>query len=245
MSSSEASPTAAPPGPSSRTLPVLIVDDHPLLAQSAAIALRGRGLAASVAASTRRDRLVEEVRRRGPTLVLLDLDLGTGPTGLALIEPLRAAGARVLVVSGTGERMALVAAVEAGAVGWVHKSAPFAELVASVRAAAMGAQLAAADRQEVVDELRNHRHLLRQQAAALERLSPREAHVLGRLMAGHTAGEIAAEEFVSMATVRTQIRAVLVKLDATSQLAAIARARAAGFRPPNAPGSARSAAPRR
>src|SRR5659263_100120 len=144
MSSSEASPTAAPPGSSSRTLPVLIVDDHPLLAQSAAIALRGCGLAASVAASTRRDRLVEEVRRRGPTLVLLDLDLGTGPTGLALIEPLRAAGARVLVVSGTGERMALVAAVEAGAVGWVHKSAPFAELVASVRAAAMGAQLAAA-----------------------------------------------------------------------------------------------------
>src|SRR5450759_4245347 len=232
MSSSEASPTAAPPGPSSRTLPVLIVDDHPLLAQSAAIALRGRGLAASVATSTRRDRLVEEVRRRGPT-------------GLALIEPLRAAGARVLVVSGTGERMALVAAVEAGAVGWVHKSAPFAELVASVRAAAMGAQLAAADRQEVVDELRNHRHLLRQQAAALERLSPREAYVLGRLMAGHTAGEIAAEEFVSMATIRTQIRPVLLKLDATSQLAAIARARAAGFRPPDAPGSARSAAPRR
>jgi two-component system nitrate/nitrite response regulator NarL len=51
-------------------------------------------------------------------------------------------------------------------------------------------------------------------------------------MAGRTVQEIAAEAVVSVATVRTQVRAVLRKLDVPSQVAAIGRARAAGWIPP-------------
>jgi DNA-binding NarL/FixJ family response regulator len=64
------------------------------------------------------------------------------------------------------------------------------------------------------------------------RLSTREQAVLHELIDGRTAGEIAAEAFVSIATVRTQISAVLRKLGVHSQLAAVALARRAQWDEP-------------
>ena len=170
------------------------------------------------------------VRRRGTCLVLLDLDLGRGSDGLALVAPLCAEGARVLVVSGTTHRAALGAAVESGAVGWVGKSAPFGDLVAAVRRAAEGRTVVdSAARAPLLDELARHRQRARDNASALARLSPRETDVLAELVLGRTATQIAADHVVSVATVRTQIRAVLTKLGVSSQLAAAALARSAGF----------------
>jgi DNA-binding NarL/FixJ family response regulator len=48
-------------------------------------------------------------------------------------------------------------------------------------------------------------------------------------MDGRSAAEIAASSFVSLATVRSQIRAILQKLDVTSQLAAVAAAHHSGW----------------
>jgi DNA-binding NarL/FixJ family response regulator len=50
-------------------------------------------------------------------------------------------------------------------------------------------------------------------------------------MAGEPAESIAEHSFVSLATVRSQIRAILQKLDVRSQLAAVALARDAGWPP--------------
>jgi two-component system, NarL family, nitrate/nitrite response regulator NarL len=50
------------------------------------------------------------------------------------------------------------------------------------------------------------------------------------MMEGQTAATIAEESFVSLATVRTQIRSILQKLDTTSQLSAVAIAYQAGWR---------------
>jgi DNA-binding NarL/FixJ family response regulator len=55
-------------------------------------------------------------------------------------------------------------------------------------------------------------------------LTEREQDVLGALLAGRSASEIAARERVSLATVRSHIRAVLSKLGVSSQLAAVALA---------------------
>jgi DNA-binding CsgD family transcriptional regulator len=55
--------------------------------------------------------------------------------------------------------------------------------------------------------------------------------VLAHLVNARTADEIAAAEFVSMATVRSQIQAVLRKLGVNSQLAAVALANERGWTP--------------
>ena len=79
------------------------------------------------------------------------------------------------------------------------------------------------------------RELLRahaQQTRALEpftRLTPREADVLRLMIQGRSAAEMARAFVVAEATVRTQIRAVLRKLEVSSQLAAVARAWQSGW----------------
>jgi DNA-binding NarL/FixJ family response regulator len=60
----------------------------------------------------------------------------------------------------------------------------------------------------------------------------REREVLAHLMKGRTVREIAVSGVVSEATVRTQVKAILAKLDVTSQIAAVGLAHQVGWRPP-------------
>jgi DNA-binding NarL/FixJ family response regulator len=62
----------------------------------------------------------------------------------------------------------------------------------------------------------------RQIAEKLERLTRREREVLAELARGHRAQAVADQYVVSLATVRTQIRSVLGKLEVGSQLEAVA-----------------------
>jgi len=76
-----------------------------------------------------------------------------------------------------------------------------------------------------------------------ERLSPRERQVLMALMEGQTASEISREAYVSMPTVRSQIRSILSKLGVTSQLGAVVLAYRSGW--DGGPGAARGSEPER
>lgn len=103
-------------------------------------------------------------------------------------------------------------------------------MLGAVRSAARGQLTADATES---DQLRR---LLRQQRkdhaerlAPFARLSPRERDVLSHLVEGRSAEAIAAAGYVSLSTVRSQIRAVLGKLEVNSQLAAVAAVRAAGW----------------
>lgn len=70
------------------------------------------------------------------------------------------------------------------------------------------------------------------QLLEFNRLTPREEEVLFALMRGAKARDICAQSFVSMPTVRSQIRAILTKLGVTSQLAAVALAYQSGWAGP-------------
>jgi PAS domain S-box-containing protein len=98
------------------------------------------------------------------------------------------------------------------------------------------------DVQEAHETLEMARHLIRlsrherprEEGIGSERrnapvLTPRQREVLGLLASGKTAGEIGRELFLSQATVRNHIRALLQALGAHSQLEALARAREAGL----------------
>lgn len=206
---------------------VVVVDDHSMVAVSLAMALRGRGLeAAAVSPEDFAGRIDDPAPPGG--LVLLDLDLGGGADGARLVPRLRRSGWRVLLVTGSTDETRIAVAVAAGAVGRVRKSAPFDELVATAVRVASG-------RPVISDQERARMEIVARTAGAAakreqdrwERLTPRELQIAERIAAGRRPAAIAKEFVVSIATVRTQIRSILSKLEVTSQLevAAMARAR--------------------
>jgi DNA-binding NarL/FixJ family response regulator len=215
-----------------QTADVLIVDDHGLLAQSLAYALRAGGLQVGRCAELTTEAIVEAVESTRPDVVLLDLDLG-GEVGssVSIVPTLTDTGTRVVMMTGVTDRARLAACVEAGAVGIIPKSDPFERLVDGVqKVVEAGTLLTEHERQELLAELRRHREADRERLRDFEQLTPREAQVLAALMDGLSAEQIASRQFVSLATVRSQIRSLRLKLDVGSQLSAVALARKAGWR---------------
>jgi DNA-binding NarL/FixJ family response regulator len=221
------------PGPQSR-LPVVIIDDHDLISESLATALRGRALSARRQPVRSETDLLRALSVPPAGLVLLDLDLGRDDEGrpvdgLNLIGGLRAAGWRVIILSGTRNRAHLAAAIAAGALGYVPKSAPLTELVRAVVEAVEGRQIMTETERRHWTELHRRAQAARAQRDELMgRLTPREREVLDLLARGLRVATIAERFVVSEATVRTQVKSILRKLEVTSQLEAVALLRSAG-----------------
>ena len=207
---------------------MLVVDDHELVGTSLVLGLRSEGLAAHRCRPSGHEQVLAAAAELPPGLVLLDLDLGRDPAGrridgLPLVEPLVAAGWRVLILSGTSDHARVGGALAAGAAGWVSKSAPFPTLLRAVRDLLAGREIMPAARRRQLVELHLARSAERRELLAkLDRLTQREREVLAQLAAGQRAQAVADHFVVSLATVRTQIRAVLTKLEVGSQLEAVA-----------------------
>jgi two-component system, NarL family, nitrate/nitrite response regulator NarL len=210
---------------------VMIVEDHELLAQSLTVALAGEGMDVERVVASSPAEVLEGADRVRPAVVLLDLDLGaTVGSSVPLIGPLRELGTLVVMLTGVTDRVQLAECVEAGAIGIVSKTESFTHLVESVKeAVALGSLLSHGQRDELLRELRRQRADQEQRLKAFERLTPRERDVLAALMDGRSAEAMAEGWVVSLATVRSQIRSVLMKLGVNSQLAAVALARRAGW----------------
>jgi DNA-binding NarL/FixJ family response regulator len=231
--------TAAPldaQGPTAHNVHTVIVDDHQLLAQSLSVALEMEGLSCAVMELQDRDTLLREVLALSPELVLLDLDLGGDlGDGAELVAPLVAGGARVLVVSASTDPDQLCRALENGAVGLLAKAAPFQDLLAAVLAVGRGEEvMPPAQRRRILDQGRSRRSDTARSLAPFETLSVREGQVLRKLAEGQNVAAIAQACFVSEATVRSQVRAVLTKLGCSSQLEAVAAAHRCGWISPSA-----------
>jgi DNA-binding NarL/FixJ family response regulator len=211
---------------------VLVVEDHALLAQSLVIALNAEGCPARVADLIDPANLLQQVRTHRPGVVLLDLDLGALGDGVDLVQPLTELGARVLVVSGTTDRLRLAETVEKGAVGFLSKTVPFEQLLSTVLdVVAQRSVLSSAQRYELMAELRSARAARSKDLAPFKTLTPKERAVLSALAQGQRAETIATDSVVSSATVRSQIRSLLAKLGVNSQLEAVALAWTVGWFP--------------
>jgi DNA-binding NarL/FixJ family response regulator len=89
--------------------------------------------------------------------------------------------------------------------------------------------MAEAERLELLALLRRRRAEDTQLRAPFDRLTPREKQVLRAIAEGHNVETIAERWVVSRSTVRTQVRGILTKLEVSTQIAAVARARQAGW----------------
>lgn len=212
------------------TIRFSIVDDHTLLAQSVALALQGRGHQARCPAVTTLPRILAELLRDPPDVVLLDLQLGKAGHARELIGPLRDSGIRVLVVSALTDDIEVAAVMEAGATGFVTKSRGLDELLESALAVAHGEPLMSdSERFTLLQKLRAKRGEEASARRPFERLSARECAVLHQLCRGESVTSIAQGSVVSVATVRSQVRAILTKLGVRSQLEAVALANTSGW----------------
>jgi DNA-binding NarL/FixJ family response regulator len=160
---------------------------------------------------------VARVERAGADVVLMDLrmrELG----GVEAIRRLRrtAPGVRVLVLTTYDTDSDVLAAIEAGATGYLLKDAPRDELVRAVRAAFAGeAVLSPAVASRLMGQVRQ---------PPPEKLSQRELEVLRLLADGATNREAAARLFVSEATIKTHLLHVYEKLGVRDRAAAVAEA---------------------
>lgn len=212
---------------------VLIIEDHALLAESLALALRLRHFGeVEIADPENLDAksVLAVVERVRPAVVLLDLFLGEAGSSVPLIDDIVQRGATVLILTASQDRVMLARCLEAGAAGVFAKSQPFESLISWVTDAALGrTTMRPAAREDLLNELAEHRLGSDELRSALGRLTDREAAVLGALIEGLNAEEIATTQYVAVSTVRSHIRSILGKLGVNSQLAAVALARRAGW----------------
>ncbi len=221
------------PGPPSdgeaADAPVLLLDDHALVAVSLASALANVGVQLITVDPGDDVDLVALAQERGCELVLIDLDLGDGPSGVERIPPLVSAGLRVVVLSGTNDRLEIARAFEAGAMGYIAKRDSFEVLVEGIQKAVRGSLHHPADIQRLHAELLAARAQEQSRDARFLDLTAKEHVVLAAICEGAAVREIAARQVVAVSTIRSHVRGVLTKLGVRTQAAAITLARDAGW----------------
>ncbi|MEU7168613.1 response regulator transcription factor [Streptomyces morookaense] len=207
-----------------RAVRVLLVDDHPVVR---------RGLRAMV------DELpdVEAVGEAAdgaealrlladgvcPDVVLMDLQMGTGMHGVEATRRITALPSppAVLILTTYSTDADILAAVEAGATGYLLKDAPPEDVAAAVHAAARG--------ETVLAPPVAARLLGRVRAGGRPALSPRETEILGLLAEGLANRQISRRLFISEATVKTHLVHIYGKLGVDSRTAAVTAGLAAGL----------------
>src|SRR6478752_8661404 len=224
--------------PTSRSqVRILIVEDHVLFAESLDLALSVEGYdvrrvdVPEDGAST--GALLTTLVRLRPRIVLLDLDLGRFGDGVRLIAPLAKAGINVVVVTASSDRGRWGEAIRYGARTVLSKAQPLSNILATVRRINEGLPvLTHEEREDLLRTWHQQRSELQELLTRLSLLTARESQVLGRLMQGRTVHDIAVLSVVSEATVRTQVKSILAKLEVSSQLAAVGLAHQVGWHPP-------------
>lgn len=215
---------------------IVVVDAHVLFAECLCLGLSQRGhrtvqVAPPARASSVAVMLAPILRER-PDVVTVNIARSAGHDAMGLIHPLALSEVQVMVVTEEPDAARWGQALSLGARAVLPKDAPFASVAAAVRRLHQGLRVTSAEEhRSLVGRYRSQSSAQREQRARLETLSAREAEILSHLMLGRAVREISRAGFVSEATVRTQVRSVLSKLEVPSQLAAVALAWNSGWAP--------------
>src|SRR5258708_367642 len=210
---------------------ILVADDHPVVRDGLVAILGTQPDFAVIGEAATGDDVLRGVAALGPDVLLLDLELPE-MDGVEALRVLRGQGSvvRVLVFTAFDTDDRILAALRAGAQGYLLKGAPREELFQAIRVVHAGGSLL----QPVVAS-----RLLRQMGEAagadgvtapgIQPLTPRETEVLRLLMRGLQNKEIAAELVVTERTVKFHVSGILRKLGAGNRTEAVAIANREGL----------------
>jgi DNA-binding NarL/FixJ family response regulator len=225
MMMSDDEPTDATAG---RPIRVAIADDHPLYRDGLRTMVQSLAGMDFVGEATDGTAAAELVAREQPDVLLLDLEM-PGGGGLAALQAIRAGGwsTAVVVVTMHEDDPSVVAAMAAGARGYVSKSAGRRELGHAIATCAAGGVVFGGELSDRVAQL-----LARPgdvAARAFPSLTPRERNVLERMARGESNEAIARVLGLSSKTVRNMVSVILSKLAVPDRAAAMILAREAGL----------------
>ena len=182
----------------------MVVDDHPVVRAGLRALLDGSAelsVVGEAADAVSGERVTVDTR---PDVVLMDLNLGAGPDGIAGIGMLNRLPdpPRVVVLTTYDTDADVINALDAGAAGFLLKDSPPDELVRAVVAAV----------------------LVRRVSGGSPALTAREIEILSLLAADQTNRDIARQLFISEATVKSHLTNIYAKLGVESRAGAVARA---------------------
>lgn len=208
-------------------LRVLLVDDHPvvraglrsMLTDTGGIEVAAEAVNGESAVSTMEATMQDEAGSAdGIDVVLMDLQLGPGIDGIAATRKLKEILPElpVLVLTTYDAEADILAAVEAGASGYMLKDAPPEQIHQAVQDAAAGrTALAPQVAARLMDRVRS----------PAPSLSGREVELLELLATGAPNREMARQLFISEATVKTHLVHIYQKLGVDNRVSAVAEAR--------------------
>jgi DNA-binding NarL/FixJ family response regulator len=199
------------------TIRVLIVDDHPVVRDGLAAILATQPDLMLVGTADSGTAALQGVAAHTPDVVLMDLQL-PDMDGVAATTAIREQhpGVRVLVLTSYDTDADILAAIEAGAAGYLLKDADRDELCAAIRAAARGGSaLSPAVAAKLLTRIRGDHG---------PGLSSREIDVLTAAARGHTNKQIAKTLHISEATVKTHLLHIYAKLGVDDRTAAVTTA---------------------
>jgi len=192
---------------------LLLVDDHPVFLEGLAEALSRQADFVIAGMVTSSAEAVACCQRAQPDLVLLDLAMRS-LDGLAVLKQLRQLepSPRVLMLTSSDDAADALAALDAGANGYITKAARYDELVEAIREAAAGGR--------PIGEMIARRLANRD---GHQPLTPRELEVLGLLAEGLTYEAIGERLGIAKRTARAHVVAIQEKFDAANNAQVVAR----------------------
>lgn len=197
--------------PTSEMIRIFAVDDHQLLLEGIAAVLSEQPNMALVGQAGSGQEAIEGFRRLRPDVTLMDLRM-PDMSGIQAIAAIRAEfpSARIIVLTTYPGDAQAAAALRAGAAGYLLKSLVRKELIETIRAVHAGKRRILP---EIAAEIAEH--------VADDALTERELEVLRRVAAGKSNKLIAAELEISEGTVKTHMKSILPKLDASDRTHAV------------------------
>ena len=192
---------------------VLLVDDHAIVRSGLKAVLGAAPDIGVVGEANDGKEALAQVDRLNPDVVVMDLTMGEmdGITATKALSE-REKAPRVLVLTMHAEEEYLLPVLEAGAAGYLVKSAADRELIDAVRTIARGELYVSPSAGRVLARGIRKKDEHAELRARYEKLTDREQAVLRLVAAGYTAPEIGEQLFISPKTVDTYKQRVNDKL---------------------------------
>jgi DNA-binding NarL/FixJ family response regulator len=196
-----------------RTLRLLVVDDHEVVRQGLVALLDRRPGFQVVAEAGTVEESISQARLHLPDIVVMDVRLPDG-SGVEACRAIRAElpETRVIMLTSFPDDEAVLSAIVAGASGYLLKQIRARDLVSALEAVGRGESLLdPAVTERVLERVR--RIAAGESSDELSVLTPQEQKVLMLVAEGKTNKEIASEVFLSDKTVKNYVSSILSKLN--------------------------------